>query len=146
MDILFASGNEHKKQEMQVLFEPDCIHLPKDFDLSFDCEETGTTFAENAMIKAQALAQKASALNMPVLADDSGLIVDALPGLLGVKTARFGSKDGEPILPAHVKNMLLLSMLKDVPFEKRSATFVCSLVSSSTGAAASPSFFLPPST
>lgn len=127
MNILFASGNEHKKLEMQELFKEDSIFLPKDFNLSFDCEENGSTFAENAMIKAKALFEIAKHLNMTILADDSGLLVEALPNLLGVKTARFGSPDGVTILPAHEKNQLLLKMLKDVPFEKRGATFVCSL-------------------
>lgn len=111
-----------------MLFASDTVHLPKEFNISFDCEETGTTFAENAMLKAKALFEQAKKLNMPVLADDSGLIVDALPGLLGVRTARFGSKDSEPVLPAHEKNLLLLKMMKDVPEDKRTAVFVCSLV------------------
>lgn len=126
MDILVASSNEHKLQELQVLLAPHHLHLPKEFGLSFDCAETGTTFRENAMQKAQALYEVASHLHMSILADDSGLIVDALPGELGVRTARFGSKDGEPVLPADVKNRILLERLKGV--ENRNARFVCALV------------------
>ncbi|MCR4676917.1 MAG: oligoendopeptidase F [Sphaerochaetaceae bacterium] len=131
MDILLATGNEHKKEELQRLLGVHTLHLPKDYSIVFDCEETGLTFEENAMQKALALKKAAEGTeceNMPVLADDSGLFVDALPGELGIHTARYGSKPGEPILSADEKNTLLLKNLKGVPQEKRTARFVCTLV------------------
>ena len=111
MKILLASSNEHKRHEFSQLFAPHEILLPKDLGIQFDCEENGQTFLENAMIKAQALFDTAHRLGYPVMADDSGLIVPALPGLLGLRTARFGSENGGPLLSAHEKNQLLIKML-----------------------------------
>ncbi len=128
MRILLASSNEHKRHEISQLFAPHEILLPKDLGLEFDCEENGTTFLENAMIKANALFDVAQHLGIPVMADDSGLIVPALPGLLGVRTARFGSEDGGPLLSAKEKNQLLLKMMKDMPDSERTAFFVCAMV------------------
>lgn len=130
MKIILASSNVHKKKEIEELFSGYEVFLPKDLGIDFDCVEDGATFIDNAMIKALALKEvlkKASLSNYYVLADDSGLIVDALPNLLGVKTARFGSKDGK-LLEAHEKNKLLLSMLKDLEEPKRTARFICSMV------------------
>lgn len=131
MKIILASSNEHKKKEIEDLFCEHEILLPKDLGLTFDCIEDGKTFIANAMIKAKALKEvlkKANLDDYAVLADDSGLIVDALPNLLGVKTARFGSKDGVTLLEAHEKNKLLLSMLKNLEESKRTARFICSMV------------------
>ncbi len=128
MRILLASSNEHKRHEIGQLFAPHEILLPKDLGLDFDCEENGTTFLENALIKANALYDVAHKLGIPVMADDSGLIVPALPGLLGVKTARFGAEDGGPLLCAHEKNELLLKMLEGKGEEERKAFFVCAMV------------------
>lgn len=125
MDILFASSNEHKKKELSLLLAPHTIHLPSEFGISFDCEENGETFNQNAYLKAHALFVQARHLNMPVLADDSGLLVDALPGQLGVKTNRFGAEDGGPLLSAEQKNKLLLEKLKNRT--DRTARFVTCL-------------------
>lgn len=126
MDILLATSSPHKRDELKSLFNSSFCHLPEEYSLSFDCEENGQTFEENAMIKAKALRELAKDIDMPVLADDSGLIVNALPGLLGVKTARFGSKDGKTLLSAEEKNKLLIKMLEGK--EDRSACFYTSLV------------------
>ena len=128
MKILLASSNEHKRHEFAQLFAPHEILLPKDLGIDFDCEENGTTFQENAMIKARALFDVAQNLGYPVMADDSGLIVPALPGLLGLRTARFGSEDGGPLLSAHEKNQLLIRMLDGKTGDLRKATFVCAIV------------------
>lgn len=131
MKIVLASSNEHKKKEIQNLMKNHEIILPSQLGLSFDCEEDGETFLENAMIKAKSLFAVLEANNIhdyAVLADDSGLIVDALPGQLGVRTARFGSTDGVHLLSAKEKNELLLSKLKNVEDSKRSARFVCAMV------------------
>ena len=131
MKIILASSNEHKKKEIEQLFVGHQILLPKDLGLDFDCVEDGNTFIENAIIKAKALKealQNTFIGDYSVLADDSGLIVDALPGQLGVKTARFGSPDGVTLLEAHEKNKLLLSKLIDLKEEQRTARFVCAMV------------------
>ena len=128
MKILLASSNEHKRHEFAQLFAPHEILLPKDLGIDFDCEENGTTFQENAMIKARALFDVAQNLGYPVMADDSGLIVPALPGLLGLRTARVGSEDGGPLLSAHEKNQLLIRMLDGKTGDLRKATFVCAIV------------------
>ena len=128
MKILLASSNEHKRHEFSQLFAPHEILLPKDLGLEFDCDENGQTFLENAMIKAQALFDVAHKLGYPIMADDSGLIVPALPGLLGLRTARFGSEDGGPLLSAHEKNQLLIKMLSGKTGKDRKATFVCAIV------------------
>jgi XTP/dITP diphosphohydrolase len=129
MKIILASSNEHKKKEIEQLFVGHEILLPKELGLSFDCVEDGQTFIDNALIKAKALRQVLKdAGDYAVLADDSGLIVDALPGQLGVKTARFGSKDGVTLLEPHEKNQLLLSKLIGLKEEERTARFVCAMV------------------
>jgi len=126
--ILLASSNAHKRHEFSQLFSGYEILLPSDLGLEFDCVEDGTTFLDNALIKAKALYEVAKDLDIPVMADDSGLIVPALPGLLGVRTARFGSEDGGPLLSAHEKNMLLIKMLEGKKEEEREAVFVCAIV------------------
>ncbi|HAN43536.1 MAG TPA: non-canonical purine NTP pyrophosphatase [Sphaerochaeta sp.] len=128
MRILLASSNEHKRHEIQQMFPNHEIVLPKELGIDFDCEENGTTFLENAMIKASALYEVAKDLGLPILADDSGLMVPALPGRLGVKTARFGAEDGGPLLSAHEKNQLLIKMLDGKEGKDREAFFVCALV------------------
>ena len=133
MKLLLASSNKHKAQEFKALLPLDIeILLPEELGISFQCEEDKETFMENSILKAKALYNaELEALGeekaIPVIADDSGLIVDALPGQLGVRTARYGSPDGVTILPAHQKNQLLLKAMGNIPFEKRGAKFVCSV-------------------
>lgn len=119
MKVILASKNPHKLTELSVIlsqhgFE---IALESEYGLDIDVDETGTTFEENSLLKAEAV-MKASGL--PVLADDSGLMVDALDGAPGVYSARYGHKssDGE-------RTEFLLENMKDVPDEKRTAKFVC---------------------
>ncbi len=129
MDILLASGNQHKLNELSPLLAPHKLHLPYEFGIDFDCEETGSTFEENALMKAKKLLQDSQGLtDMSVLADDSGLLVDALPGELGVHTARFGSPDGVTILPAETKNLMLIERMRGLKGDQRKAEFVCVLV------------------
>lgn len=90
MKIYFASGNLHKKQEMQALFPEFQLVIPSEEGIDFDPEETGTTFLENSLIKAQDLWNK---VHQPVLADDSGICVDILKGIPGIYSARYGGKD-----------------------------------------------------
>ena len=119
MKVILASKNPHKLTELSAIlsqhgFE---IALESEYGLDIDVDETGTTFEENSLLKAEAV-MKASRL--PVLADDSGLMVDALNGAPGVYSARYGHKssDGE-------RTAFLLENMKDVPDEKRTAKFVC---------------------
>ena len=121
--VILASGNKGKLKELQDILG----HLP--FELvpqpkisEYEVEETGTTFIENAIIKAR----HASALSgLPAIADDSGLVIGALNGEPGIKTARYAGVDCSP-----QDNMdLILKKLK--PYdqkEQRKATFVCALV------------------
>jgi XTP/dITP diphosphohydrolase len=120
---VFGTGNPHKVAELIDLFAPAGVtwKLLTDFPDAIEVDETGTTFAENARIKATAYATR---LRHWVLAEDAGLAVDALGGEPGVYSARFAGEprdDGRNI-------QKLLELLKDVPPEKRSARFVCHMV------------------
>ena len=123
MNIWFATNNAHKKEELEAVLNTG-LKIPKDARLDFDPEETGTTFRENALIKAREL-QKLLGKNEPVIADDSGICVDALNGRPGVFSARYGEADGRK-LTSHEKNLLLLNELGEN--QKRSARFVCAMV------------------
>ena len=107
---------------MQELLPSHKIVLPKDEGIEFDPEETGSTFFENAMIKAKALYDIVKA---PVLADDSGLCIDFLKGAPGVHSARYGSVDGEHV-SAEAGINKVLAELKGV--KDRSARFACCMV------------------
>ena len=86
MEIFLATGNLHKKHEMEMLCAPHTITIPKDIGLEFDPEETGKTFFENSLIKAESLWK---IVQKPVIADDSGICVDALDGKPGIYSARY---------------------------------------------------------
>ena len=92
MKFVLASQNKHKLTEMQSILSAHGVEvvLQSDIGLHVDVEETGETFAENAMLKAQAV-MKASGL--PAIADDSGVCVDALNGAPGVYSARYGGPE-----------------------------------------------------
>ena len=122
MKLYFASGNEHKKIEMTRLLGGIDLVLPKEENIAFDADETGKTFIENAIIKAETLYDTVKA---PVLADDSGLVVNALGGAPGIYTARYGEDVFKRKLSDREKYMYLLDNLKGK--EDRSARFVCAL-------------------
>ena len=124
MNIWFATNNVHKKNELQAILDTK-LNIPSDCGISSDPEETGTTFCENALIKARELKKLLANKEEPVIADDSGLCVDALDGRPGVFSARYGETDGEK-LTYKQKNLLLLEELGDNPL--RSARFVCAMV------------------
>ncbi|MBR3257870.1 MAG: RdgB/HAM1 family non-canonical purine NTP pyrophosphatase [Eggerthellaceae bacterium] len=121
--VLIASNNAHKVAEISDALAFTGWHFVslKEAGIVSDPEETGTTFAENARIKALA-AHEASG-GMASLADDSGLAVDALDGAPGIFSARYAGDHG------HDKdnNDLVLKNLGDLAFEKRTARFVCAL-------------------
>ena len=120
--IIFATGNQGKIREIkQIMADMDVEILSmKEAGIFMDIEENGTTFEENALIKARAIAKEAGAL---VLADDSGLEIDYLDKAPGVLSARYLGEDTS----YDVKNTHILGLLKDVKGEDRSARFVCSI-------------------
>jgi len=124
MKILVASNNQGKLIELQRLSQVEGLEFvtPRQVGISddFDVEETGTTFEENAILKAT---QYAHAANLYAIADDSGIEVAALGGAPGVYTKRFA---GENVTDAQRMDFLL-EKLKDVPPEKRTARFVAAL-------------------
>ncbi len=122
MKLYFASGNEHKKKEMSRLLGGFSLTLPKEEGIVFDPDENGSTFIENAIIKAKALY---SIVKEPVLSDDSGLCVKALSGKPGIHTARYGEEELKKKLTDKEKYMFLLKNMENV--EDRSATFVCAI-------------------
>lgn len=90
MKIYLATGNKHKKKEMAEILSDHEIVIPSDEGIDFDPEETGTTFYENSIIKAKALYEKVHA---PVIADDSGICVDAISGRPGIYSSRYAGPD-----------------------------------------------------
>ncbi|MDR2535866.1 MAG: RdgB/HAM1 family non-canonical purine NTP pyrophosphatase [Treponema sp.] len=123
MTIWFATGNAHKKTELEAILSGLTITIPADAGISdFDPAENGTTFLENALIKARALY---NLVKQPVIADDSGLCVDALGGRPGIHSARYGS-EGKANLTSTERNALVLKELGDT--SQRRARFVCAMV------------------
>ena len=119
-NLLVATGNPGKMREVSHILKglPFRVLSLQDLGMSMTVEETGVTFAENAILKANAYCSSAGMLTM---ADDSGLVVDALDGRPGVLSARYG---GEGLTdPQRVE--LLLRELEGVPWEKRTARFRC---------------------
>ena len=122
MRIIFATGNEGKMREIRDILagmEAEIVSM-KEAGLSTDVEETGTTFEENAVIKAKAIAELTDDI---VLADDSGLEVDYLNKEPGIYSARYLGEDTS----YDIKNKAILDRLEGVPKEKRTARFVCAI-------------------
>ena len=120
--ILLASHNKGKIAELAEILKPLGIEIisPATLGLELDPEETGSTFEENALIKAREYCKVA---DIPAVADDSGLCIDALGGAPGIYSARFGGEE----LSFTEKSKLLLEKLKDVPAEERGAHFACAM-------------------
>lgn len=119
-EIVVASKNKGKVSEIRKILEPINIKVLSMEDIGFneDIQETGSTFEENAKIKAQEIYKKSGNV---VLADDSGLEVEFLDNAPGVYSARFAPNDNERIKK-------LLNLMDKVPQEKRKARFVCAMV------------------
>lgn len=117
MQIVLATSNPHKVEEINAITKDLGIEfiLPPE---GFDPVEDGKTFEENALLKAK---EANKLTNMPSLADDSGLCVDALDGEPGIHSARYAET-------AKARIEKLLTELKDLPLEKRGAKFVCAMV------------------
>jgi XTP/dITP diphosphohydrolase len=123
MKIWFATNNSHKKRELAAILNTS-LKIPVEEGLSFNPEETGITFCDNALIKARGLHRLLGNSDL-VIADDSGLCVDALGGRPGVYSAIYGMENGKK-LTSHEQNIMLLDELGENP--KRSARFVCTMV------------------
>lgn len=125
MQLIFASNNEGKIREVQAIlktcpgFEDVSVLSLRDIGFTEDIVEDGTTFEENALIKARTVAK----LGYFCIADDSGLEVDALGGAPGVYSARYSGGHGND----EENNRLVLKNLMGVPDEKRTARFTCAI-------------------
>jgi len=118
--LVLASSNLGKIKEIQAILAKQVI-VPQSACNVTDADETGSTFVENAIIKAR---NAALHCNLSSIADDSGLVVDALNGAPGVTSARYagvGASDHDNVLK-------LLDELKGVPDERRTARFICVMV------------------
>lgn len=122
--ILLATNNRGKLNEMAQIVKEEGFDekikfiTPKDIKLDLDVDETGSTFFENAYLKAKAFGQKSG---LPTIADDSGLVVNALNGKPGIYSARWGKTDKERIDK-------VLKALEGVPYQNRQAAFVAVMV------------------
>ncbi len=129
MKIVFATGNEGKVREIrEILGDMQArVVTMKEAGLYTEAEEDGSTFLENAVLKAQAVARRARESrdwkDAIVMADDSGLVIDALGGEPGVYSARYMGHDTS----YREKNKNLIERLEGVPKEKRTARFVCAI-------------------
>lgn len=128
--ILIASSNPGKLAEIRSMLDlPIELVGLEDFPGIDEIEEDGQTFAENARKKAIGYAMQT---NLWTIADDSGLMIDALNGEPGVKSARFAGVAGDRKFVDQKNIEKVLELLKDVPKEKRKARFVCCLCMTST--------------
>ena len=137
MNLWFATNNAHKKEELSACLRVNAltcdlpeitIKIPSQEGILFDPTETCGNFYENSLLKARELfkilSENKNTALYPIIADDSGLCVDALGGRPGILSARYGTKNG--IKPgSNEQNMMLLDELADS--KKRSARFVCAM-------------------
>lgn len=120
MRVVIATGNKNKVREFCEMLPDGEVLTMRDAGFEGDIEETGTTYAENAYIKAKSVWDKTGGL---VIADDSGLSIDALNGEPGLYSARYlGEKT-----PYADKNAAILERMKDVPDDRRTARFTCAI-------------------
>ncbi len=123
MKFFIATKNQHKMQEFKKILEKSNIELICEADLSEpleDVEENGTTFEQNALIKAKS---GLAVTSLPSIADDSGLCVDYLGGEPGIYSARYAGEHGDD----GANNEKLLKNLEGVPKSERTARFVCAI-------------------
>lgn len=120
--IIFATGNAGKMKEIRMIMADTGMEIlsMKEAGIRMDIVENGSTYEENALIKARAVAALTDGI---VLADDSGLEIDYLDGEPGVYSARYLGEE----TPYSVKNANLIDRLKGVPDERRTARFVCAI-------------------
>lgn len=122
MKLIIASNNAHKIKEIKAIvgdyFEE--VVSQREAGVEIEVEETGVTFAENAQIKAEAIM---NLTGCAALADDSGIMIDALGGEPGVYSARYAGVHGDD----HANNMKMMEKMEGVPKAKRGAQFVSSI-------------------
>lgn len=118
--IIFATGNQGKMKEIKEIMSnvSDRLFSLKECGIDVEIDENGTTFEENAIIKAKTICELTGQM---VMADDSGLEVDYMDGAPGVYSARYLGED----TPYSVKNATIIDNLKDAVGDERSARFVC---------------------
>ncbi len=141
MKIYLATGNQNKKREMAQILKDHSVVIPSDEGIDFDPEETGSTFYENSLIKALALW---NIVHCPVIADDSGICVDALDGAPGIYSARYagpefmqGKPDGSKV-SQEMQNRYIIEQTTEAlksgkdtslfPNGPRSCHYTCSMV------------------
>lgn len=122
MKLIAATNNAHKVVEFKRILEPFgfTVLTQREAGIAIEAEETGTTFEENAYLKAKAVFD---ASGLSTVADDSGIAVDALNGAPGVYSARYGG----PELDDVGRYEKLLRDMENVPEEERGAQFVCAI-------------------
>jgi len=128
-EILLATRNQNKKEELQQMLNDLDIRVLtlEDIDSLPEVEEDGQSFEENAVKKSVVIA---SSSGLVCLADDSGLVVDALDGQPGIYSARFAGDDADD----QKNNKKLLKLMCDIPEERRTARFICAIaISDSKG-------------
>ncbi len=128
-ELIIATKNKGKMKDFKGLFDPLGIEVSSLLDLSKpvdDIEETGTTFEENAAIKAEAICEK---FGTPVIADDSGIEIDALNGAPGVYSARYAGEDKDD--KANLEKVL--TEMQNVSQAERTGRFVCVLAIAQPG-------------
>ena len=120
--LVIASRNNHKIEEMRRILEQGGLDIELVGTAKFpnlpDVEETGATFAANALLKARAVSEFTG---LPTVGDDSGLCVDALNGMPGILSARWSGTHGND----RANLELILAQISQVPIERRGASFVC---------------------
>ena len=123
MKVVMASNNAHKIAELRAILSAYGLDVvsQREAGVHVEPEETGTTFAENALIKAETICR---ACGLPTIADDSGLCVDALGGAPGVYSARYCGRHGDD----EANNDKLLDVMQAVPAGQRGAKFVSCLL------------------
>jgi XTP/dITP diphosphohydrolase len=120
--LVIASGNPGKLRELQAMLQPLGwkIHSQDEWNIA-EAEENGLSFVENALIKAR---HAASLCGLPALADDSGLVVDALDGAPGIRSARYAGEKADDA----ANKLKLLEALQGLPQDQRGAHFYCAMV------------------
>ena len=119
--IIFATGNANKLKEIRMILGDDWEVLSmKEAGIDADIVEDGTSFEDNAIIKAQTIAKLAGEM---ALADDSGLVVDAMNGMPGIYSARYMGEDTSYT----IKNAAIIDELSGLEGDERSARFVCAI-------------------
>lgn len=119
-EIIVASNNQGKIREIQDILKEYKIIPMKNLGIDIDIEETGETFAENALIKARTIAKMTGKL---CIADDSGLCMETFNGFPGIKTARFLGENATQV----ERNKYLVKKVQGLPKEKRKAKFICTI-------------------